>query len=82
MEWAALVLPGGFECMDIRPQYFDRARTRRIAYGRLLSPERLSEMNAVRDISRKNAHGQLMAATAWALSQPDVEWPKGDTLVH
>ncbi len=52
MEWTAFVLPGGFECMDIRPQYVDRARTRRIAYGQLLSLKRLFEMNALRDISR------------------------------
>jgi hypothetical protein len=82
MEWAALVLPGGFECMDIRPQYFDRARSRRIAYGRLLSPEHLSEITTVRDISRMKAHNQLMVAAAWALSQPDVGSPEPNTLVH
>lgn len=82
MEWAAIVLPGGLECMDIRPQYIDRARTRRIAYGQLLSLKRLSEMVAVRDISRKQAHGRLVAATTWAQFQPDVGWFEPDKLVH
>ena len=64
--------------MGIRPQYIDRARTRRIAYGQLFSLKRLSEMNAVRDISRKQAYGRLVAATTWTQFQPDVGWPEPD----
>jgi hypothetical protein len=82
MEWTAFVLPGSFECMDLRPQHIDQSRTRRIAYGQLLSLKHLSEMNAVRDIRRNQAHDRLMAATDWAQSQPDVGWLETDKPVH
>ena len=33
-------------------------------------------------ISRKQAHGRLVAATTWAQFQPDVGWLEPDKLVH
>ena len=74
MEWTALILPSGIETLGAKIHYFDRDQTRRVAYGSLLSPDRLPDIATVRDISREEASRRLLAAQAFALSEPDIIW--------
>ena len=82
MEWTALVLPGGLEVQDITLEYFDKERTRRVTYGRLLPPGCLPSIAAMRNISRTEALRRLSAAEAWAHAEPEVVWPTDNDTTH
>ena len=71
-----MVLPGGAEMMGAKLQFFDRDKTRRIAYGTLIRPDRIADLVRVRDCSPKTAVEQLSGAMLWSMSLPDITFPK------
>ena len=82
-EWSALIIPGGYEQLGLRLHYYDRATSRRIAYGTILRPEHQARILEVADVSREEALRALLAATLFSLSEPDItEQREESTLLH
>jgi hypothetical protein len=71
-EWSAQIIPGGFEQLGLRLHYFDETRSRRIAYGTILTPEHQSRILEVADVSRYDALKALLTASVVALAEPDI----------
>lgn len=79
-EWRAMVLPAGTDITGAKLQYFDRDKTRRIAYGTLIHSDRITDIDQVLDCSRETAFRQLSVAMLWSMSLPDITPPKRSTV--
>ena len=71
-EWAAMVIPAGYEHLGLRLELYDQAKTRRIVYGTILREEYISMKYAGVDMPRSDILQGLQTATMVARDEPVV----------
>ena len=71
-EWAAMVIPAGYEHLGLHLEFYDQAKTRRIVYGTILKEEYVNMKYVGVDMSRSDILKGLQTAIMVARDAPVV----------
>jgi hypothetical protein len=71
-EWAAMVVPGGYEQLGLRLELYDEAKTRRMVYGPIVRDEYRALMFEGLDAPRGDILHRLQTASELARTEPVI----------